>query len=123
MNQLLLFIGSGLLIVWGIAHLFPTKLVVKEFGAISEDNRRIITMEWILEGVTLIFTGVLSTIVTYIDPTNQISVIIYISVVFLLIIMTIVSLLTGFKVNFLPYKLCPLIFMLSATLILIGGIL
>ncbi len=30
------------------------------------------------------------------------------------------SLLTGFKINFLPFKLCPVIFISSSLLILIG---
>ena len=44
-NQILLYIGSVLPMLWGISHLFPTKNVVKGFGDISLDNQRIITME------------------------------------------------------------------------------
>ena len=58
MNQILAYIGAGLTTLWGIAHLFPTRNVVADFGDISEDNRHIITMEWIVEGVALIFIGV-----------------------------------------------------------------
>ena len=52
-DRIFLYIGAGLTLVWGIAHLFPTKSVVQGFGEISADNRRIITMEWVLEGITL----------------------------------------------------------------------
>ena len=45
--------------LWGIAHLFATRAVVKGFGEISKDNKKIITMEWIVEGVSLIFIGTL----------------------------------------------------------------
>ncbi len=48
-NQILAYIGAGLTTLWGVAHLFPTKNVVADFGDISEDNRHIITMEWIVE--------------------------------------------------------------------------
>ena len=58
-NEVLLYTGSALSIVWGIAHLAPTRAVVKDFGDISADNRRIITMEWLAEGFTLIFIGLL----------------------------------------------------------------
>jgi len=34
-------------LVWGIAHLFPTKSVVEGFGEISDDNKKIVTMEWL----------------------------------------------------------------------------
>ncbi len=50
MNDILLYIGSGVITVWGIAHIIPTKNVVNGFGTISDDNRRIITMEWVAEG-------------------------------------------------------------------------
>ena len=38
---------------WGVAHLFPTRSIVRGFGDIGTENRRVITMEWIFEGVTL----------------------------------------------------------------------
>jgi hypothetical protein len=40
-------------------HLAPTRAVVESFGAISRDNRRILIMEWIAEGLTHISLGVL----------------------------------------------------------------
>ena len=54
MGNLLLYLASLLLVVWGVSHLFPTKNVVKGFGNISLDNQRVITMEWINEGATLV---------------------------------------------------------------------
>ena len=38
-----------------------------------------------------------------------------------LVVMALVSLFTGFKVNFLPFKLCPAIFGLSAVLFILGA--
>ena len=49
-NIFLYYVASVLLIAWGIAHIFPTLSVVRGFGDISPDNKRIITMEWILTG-------------------------------------------------------------------------
>lgn len=119
-NQILLFIGSFLTIVWGMAHLFPTRSVVKNFGDISIDNKRIITMEWIIEGVTLIYIGSLIAIITIIDFQNLISTVVLTSSGVMLLLLALISTLTGFRVNFLPYKLCPFIFTVSAALILIG---
>ena len=45
--EALIYIGSALPIIWGLAHLFPTKSIIKGFGKISFDNRNIIAMEWI----------------------------------------------------------------------------
>ena len=50
-NQTLLYCGAALPLFWGVAHLFPTRQVIAGFGSISEDNKRILTMEWIIEGV------------------------------------------------------------------------
>jgi hypothetical protein len=38
MNELLLYIGSSIIIIWGIAHIIPTKATVRVFGSIAEDN-------------------------------------------------------------------------------------
>ena len=85
MDLILLYLGSGLTVIWGVAHLFPTKSVVKGFGEITIDNKRIIAMEWINEGLALIFIGVLVATVTFIDPSNVVSTAVYsISVVMLM---------------------------------------
>lgn len=123
MNQIFLYIGSALPLFWGISHLFPTKNVVKDFGDISTDNKHIITMEWIVEGVSLIFTGILCAAITYIDYTTWISQIVFVISATYLFIMAIVSLFTGFKINFLPFRLCPVIFSASAICLILGVIL
>lgn len=120
-NQIFLYLGSLFLLFWGIAHLFPTRSVVKGFEDISLDNKRIITMEWIIEGVSLIFIGAIVASVTYIDYTSVISKTIYWISFGMLNIFSIVSLLTGFKISFLPFKLCPVIFTISSILILLGS--
>lgn len=122
MSTILLYISSFLLTAWGIAHLFPTKNVVKGFGAISADNKNIIAMEWINEGATLIFLGILVLVMTLADPALAISRLVYICVFGFLNILSLISMFTGFRVKFLPYKLCPIIFTGSSILILLGGI-
>ncbi|MCF8242460.1 MAG: hypothetical protein K9J16_13865 [Melioribacteraceae bacterium] len=123
MNQILLYIGSTLTFTWGVSHLFPTKSVVKDFEDISADNKNIITMEWIVEGAALIFTGLLCGGTAYIDSNSGVSNFVFILSTVFLFVMAIISLLTGFKVNFLPFKLCPVIFSLSGILILLGMVL
>jgi hypothetical protein len=120
-NQVLLYIGSVLLMFWGVAHLVPTKSVVKGFGDISHDNKRVITMEWIIEGVSLIFIAIIVSSVTYIDYTSEISKNIYRICFVMLNVLSAISLLTGFKVDFPPFKLCPAIFTTASILILLGS--
>ena len=122
-NLVLLYLGAAFTALWGISHLFPTRSVVKGFGTISVDSQRIITMEWIVEGVSLIFIGVLVAMVTIIDPTNSVSTAVYLLSALGLLVLAMVSLFTGFKIKFLPFRLCPVIFTVSAILIVIGGLL
>jgi hypothetical protein len=122
-NLAMLYLGAALTALWGIVHLLPTGSVVKGFGAISPDNQRIITMEWIVEGVSLIFIGALVASITLIDPMGAVSKAVFLLSAIELLALAVVSLFTGFKVNFLPFKLCPIIFTASALLILVGGLL
>jgi len=65
MQAALLYIGAGAIFLWGVAHLIPTRNVVSGFGALTLDNTRIITMEWLAEGLTLCFLGILVGIVAF----------------------------------------------------------
>jgi len=119
-NQILLYLGSALTVIWGVAHLFPTRSVVSGFGEISTDNKWIITMEWIVEGVALIFIGVLVSVVTLIGYETAVARAVFITSSAALLVLALVSLFTGYRVNYLPFKLCPLIFSASAVLFLAG---
>lgn len=121
MNPVLLYIAAALPGVWGIAHLFATRGVVKGFGALSADNRRIITMEWIVEGVALISTAAFVAAATAVDPGAAVSSAVYAVALGTLVVLAVVSLFTGFKVAFLPFRLCPVIFGISAALIAWGA--
>ena len=118
--EILIYIGAALPFMWGVSHLFPTRSIVQGFGNISEDNLHIIAMEWIIEGIALIFIGSLVALVTFLDPQNIIATAVYLSSSACLLILTVVSLFTSFKINFLPFKLCPIIFTSSAILMTLG---
>jgi hypothetical protein len=79
MSSVFFYIAGAFALMWGIAHLFPTKSVVKNFGDISADNKQIITMEWIIEGVSLIFIGALTITITIIDRSSFLARILYFS--------------------------------------------
>ncbi|MFX0138006.1 MAG: hypothetical protein ACFFDN_30470 [Candidatus Hodarchaeota archaeon] len=123
-NFVLIIIGAILTILWGVSHLFPTKNIVRDFGEISQDNKNIITMEWIIEGMTLIFIGLLVILISFLGGTDNI-VSIYVNAIssIMLFALAILSLFTGFKVNFIMFKLCPVIFTVSGILILVGSFL
>jgi uncharacterized membrane protein YwaF len=120
MKKILFYISGTLTLLWGIAHLFPTAGVVRDFGDISSDNKLIITMEWIVEGLTMIFLGVLVIVVTKTDTESRLARYVYILIAGMLFSLAILSFFTGFGVAFLPFKLCPVIFSVSAILIIMG---
>lgn len=122
-GAILLYVGSIIPFVWGLAHLFPTRRIVMGFGEISADNKRIVAMEWITEGVCLMFIGVLVALVTYFDRTTVVSRLVFWSTFGVLNILSLVSLFTGFRNAFIAFKLCPFIFTGSSLLIVIGSLL
>ncbi len=120
---ILTYLASFLLIGWGISHLFVTRSVVRGFGDISSDNRRVITMEWITEGVALVFIGSIVGIARYVDGASQVSQAVYWSSFLVLNVLSVVSLFTGFRNSFIAFKLCPFIFTGSSLLIVAGSML
>jgi hypothetical protein len=121
LNPISLYLAAALTGVWGIAHLLATRGVVRGFGDLSADNRRIITMEWIVEGVALISTAAFVAAATAVDPGAAVSSAVYSVAIGTLVVLAVVSLFTGFKVAFLPFRLCPVIFGVSAALIAWGA--
>lgn len=121
LNEALLYVASAMTALWGIAHVLPTRSVVRGFGELSLDNKRIITMEWILEGVALIFIGVLIGTVTAVDATTMVARSVYVISAIGLLVFAVISFFTGFRVKFLPFRLCPFIFAASSALLLVGG--
>ena len=120
---ILVYVAAVLVTAWGVAHLIPTRSVVAEFGDLSADNRRIITMEWIIEGVALIAVGAFVVVVTAIDHTSKEARAVYAVAIAALLALAVVSTFTGFRIRFLPFRLCPVIFTTAAVLIAIGGLL
>ena len=117
----MLYVASVVTGLWGIAHLFATRGVVAGFGELTADNRRIITMEWIVEGVALISTAAFVAAATALDSQATVSSAVYAVAMTTLLALALVSLFTGFRVAFLPFRLCPIIFTLSAVLIALGA--
>ena len=96
MSLLLASIASAIAVIWGIAHLIPTHNVIVGFGDLSKDNRLVITQEWIAEGVTLIFLGILVGVVTVIGwVSSPVVAIVYTLAAAILLIMTMLTALTG----------------------------
>ena len=124
LNMILLYLGAALLVLWGIAHIIPTRNVVAGFGALSEDNRINITMEWVAEGLALAFVGVLVALVTLVggadDPVTRVVVG---AVVGFCIVMGGWTFIVGRHSSILPIRLCPLVLAVAAMLLVLGIVL
>jgi len=116
-------VGSAIILAWGAAHIVPVRSVVKGFGEISSDNRRIITMEWISEGLTLCFIGVLVLLVClWAGANHPASILVYRSSAVMLLVMAGLTLFTGAKTSMAPIKICPIVKTTAAALLLVGSI-
>ena len=121
MQEASLYLASSITALWGIAHLFATHGVVAGFGELTPDNRHIITMEWIVEGVALISLAGFVAAATIFQSDGAMSSAVYSVAVATLIVLAVVSVFTGFRIAFLPFRLCPFIFGVSAALIAWGA--
>jgi hypothetical protein len=65
--------------------------------------------------------GIFVSTATVIDPSSPVAAGVYVVAALALVTFAIVSLFTGFKIDFAPFKLCPFIFSTSALIILIGA--
>jgi hypothetical protein len=124
LNETLVYIGSAIIIAWGVAHLVPTGAIVKGFGEISEDNKKILAMESLAEGLTLIFLGVLPMVFTILSgPQGKPADIVYLACAAMLLAMAVLTLLTGARTSQIPYKICPVVKTAVAVLFILGSVL
>jgi len=123
-NETLVYVGSSIIIAWGVAHLVPTGAIVRGFGEISEDNKKIMAMESIAEGLTLIFLGALPLVFTILSgPQGKPADIVYLACAVMLLVMAVLTLLTGARTSQLPYKIYPVIKTAVAVLFILGSVL
>jgi hypothetical protein len=108
MQTTLFYLAAGVIFLWGVGHLVPTRDIVSGFGALSDDNRRIIAMEWVAEGLTLCFLGALVMVmVVAIGPDNAATHLVARVCAAMLFVMALLSSLTGARTAIVPMKLCP----------------
>jgi hypothetical protein len=121
MNETLLYVGSSVIILWGTAHIIPTRAIVNGFGEISEDNRKVLTMELIAEGLTLIFLGVLPLLVTVlVGIQDRTAGIVYLACAVMLLVMAVLTGVTGARTSTIWYRICPAVKTIVAALFILS---
>src|SRR5262249_14182553 len=97
LRKRLIILGGLSTIIWGITHVITTRLVVQEFSNVSIDNIKITAIEWIVEGITLIFLGALVIAVAVIDNQSKpVAKVVYFLSFLLLFAMAVISPFTRF---------------------------
>ena len=124
LDNILLYLGAAILFVWGIAHIIPTRNVVAGFGALCDDNRTNITMEWVAEGLAQAFVGVLTAIVTSVGgTTDPVTLAVVWAVAGFCIVMGGWTFIIGHRSSIVPIRLCPLVLAVAALLLVLGNVL
>lgn len=121
MKELMVYAGSAIVFLWGVGHLIPTRSIVSGFGNLGLENRRILTMEWVTEGLTLCFIGVLAALVVLVDglmfPVGRVVVR---AAAVMLFIMAGLTALTGARTPIGPMKACPAVKSIVGALYIVG---
>ena len=93
------------------------------FGDITLDNRRILTMEWIAEGITHISLGTLIVLTTAIDgvgdPAAHLA---YRCVAAVLLALAALTALTGSRTPVVWFRVCPFVLSAVAALLVVACI-
>ena len=121
MAEALAYTGAALTAAWGIAHLVPTRKVVSGFGTVSEDSRLIITMEWVAEGLALLFLGALVALVTLRgSPSYPVTVGVYGLTAGMLVAMATLTAATAARGTVVFFKICPVVKITAALLLVLS---
>lgn len=122
MATALAYVGAGAIFAWGVGHLMPTRSVVAGFGALTTDSARIITMEWVAEGLTLCFIGVLTAVFTaQVGVATPGGALVLRACAGMLLVLALVSSFTGARTAVLPMRLCPVVKSAVATIFLVAS--
>ena len=117
-------IAAGIVFLWGVSHIVPTKQVVAGFGNITQDNRRIITMEWVAEGLSFVFVAALIVAVTWSSSTLEAAedLVFRVSSAFLITIGAWTA-MTGARTGVIWFKACPVVMSISSGLLIAASFL
>jgi len=134
-QTILLSLGAILILSCGTVRILLTKSIINGFNSMSNENKKVTFMEWIVEGIVLYFIGIVILVITLSGKSEDfVSNILFGASFALLLIMTIISLMTVInlkieelnlqpnikKIISIHFKSCPIIKLSSGILFLLG---
>ena len=122
MADMLVYAAGAALVLWGAAHIAPTKAVADSFGAISADSRRILVLEWVAEGVTHISIGGLVILMAAAEGSGSSAVhLVYRVLAGVLVALAVLTALTGARTPVVWFKVCPFVLTSAAALLVVAS--
>ena len=127
MSETLAVVAAAIVFLWGVSHIIPTRQVVAGFGDIGEDNRRIIAMEWVAEGLSFIFVAALVVAVTWSGGTPEAAedLVYRVSTGFLIVIGAWTA-VTGARTSgggAIWFRMCPVVMSVASVLLITASLL
>jgi len=122
-GDVLAYLAAGIVALWGVAHVAPTSAVVKGFGDIDPDNRRVIAQEWIAEGFTMWFDAALVIGATVIGGAHQSETRwVYRASACMLVAVGVLTAVTGARTRVIWFKICVLVMGIGAALLVAASV-
>lgn len=122
MAEVLAHVAAGVVFLWGVSRIIPTKQVVAGFGDISQDNRCVITMEWVAEGLSFMFVAALVAAVTRSGKTPETAEdLVYRVCAGVLLAVGAWTTVTGARTKVIRFRMCPVVMALTAGLPMAAG--
>jgi len=118
-SEVLAYVAAGVVALWGVAHVLPTRRVVDGFSDTSRDNRLVITQEWIAEAMAMWFITAMVVIATAFGGAHQsLTDWIYRAAAIMLLAIAALTAVTGARTAVVFFKICPVLLSGTAALLL-----
>jgi len=122
MSTTLAYVAAAVVAIWGLAHVIPTRQVVAGFGAISADSRRIITQEWLAEGLAMWGIAAFVISATAAAGSGDLRAWVYRVAAALLVTVGALTAATGARTTVVWFKICPAVMAVAAGLLLAASL-
>ena len=121
--DVLAYLAGLMLVVWGVAHVVATRAVLSLYGELSTDNRRVWVMEWVAEGFTHVFVGLLVVVITAIEGAGGSgATVVYRSCAAFELVLVGWTAATGARTPYIWYRICLVVLSVVAGLLLAASI-
>lgn len=121
--DVLAYLAGLMLVVWGVAHVAATRAVLSLYGELSTDNRRVWVMEWVAEGFTHVFVGLLVVVITAIEGAGESgATVVYRSCAAFELVLVGWTAATGARTPYIWYRICLVVLSVVAGLLLAASI-